>query len=159
MKKLVLHLLFVIIVVGDLSGEYLQNAQIDHVVKPLIMIWIGGYFLMYSKNIDKVVVRLAVFAFVFSWIGDLFMMFASEAIFFIAGIIGFMAAQIFYIFLFLRTIHLSGKKPYLKKNPFWLLGYLAYGIIMYIFLFPHLSDVLRIDVFIYILSILTMFVT
>jgi len=159
MKKFVLHLLFTVIVVGDLIGEYLQNAQIDHVTKPLIMIWIGVYFLMYSKNIDKAVVRLAIFAFVFSWFGDMFMMFAREISFFIAGIISFMAAQVFYIFLFLRTIHLSGKKPYLKKNPFWLLAYLAYGIIMYIFLFPHLSVVLRIAVVIYIVAILTMSAT
>jgi len=156
MKKLVLHLLFFVIVAGDLVGEYLQNSQIDHVFKPLIMIWIGAYFLLYSKNIDKKIVQMAVMAFVFSWIGDLLMMFSDEFGFFVGGIIAFLSAQVFYIFLFLHTIHLSGKRPYLKKNPFWLLAYLAYGIIMYILFFPHLSEVLRVAVFIYIVAILTM---
>ncbi len=159
MKNLVLHLLFFIIVAGDLVGEYLQNSQINHVFKPFIMIWIGVYFLIYSKNIDRKIVQMGVLAFTFSWIGDLCMMFSGEFLFFVAAIIAFLAAQLFYIFLFLRTIHLSGKRPYLKKNPFWLLAYLAYGIIMYILFFPHLSDVLRVAVFIYIGAILTMSAT
>lgn len=159
MKKLLLHLLFAIIVAGDLVGEYFQNPQIDHVFKPFIMLWIGAYFLVHAKNIDKIVIQLTVFAFVFSWFGDIFMMFAAKPLFFEAGILGFLVAQVLYIFVFLRTIHLSGKKPYLKKNPFWLLAYLGYGIIMYILLFPHLTDVLKIAIFLYVVAILTMSAT
>lgn len=156
MKKFILHFIFVLIVVGDLLGEFLQNPFIDHIFKPLIMVWIGSYFFLHSKNLDKKVIQLAFFAFVFSWIGDLFMMFASQFLFFVVGISAFLIAQIFYSFLFLRTINLSGKKPYLKKTPYWFLAYLAYGIIMYILLFPQLDYVLKVAVFIYVVAILTM---
>ncbi len=62
MKKYLLHFLFLIIFVGDLVGEFYQISWIDYSFKPFIMIWIAGYFLMYSKNINREVVRLALFA-------------------------------------------------------------------------------------------------
>jgi len=156
MKKIVLHFLFAVIVIGDLTGEYLQNPQIDYIFKPLILLWIAAYFLLHAKNMDRIVVRFAVLAFLASWVGDLFMMFADDFVFFVAGIAGFLTAQVLYIYLFLRTINLSGKKPFLKKKPFWLIPYIAFGILIYIILFPHLDHLLRIAVFVYMLSILTM---
>jgi uncharacterized membrane protein YhhN len=143
-------------VVGNLSGEFLQNSWIDFVFKPFIMIWIGGYFLYFSKSIDKKVIQLAVFGFLFSWSGDIFMMFAAELEYFVLGIVSFLIAQVFYAFLFLRSINLSGKKPFLKKKPYWAIPYIAFGLIMYILLFSQLDIVLRIAVFIYIVAILTM---
>ncbi|WP_297093954.1 lysoplasmalogenase [uncultured Draconibacterium sp.] len=156
MKKIFLHLLFVVIVVADLIGEYLQNPQIDHIAKPLLLIWIAGYFFLHSKNIDKKVLQLVGAGFLFSWIGDLLMMFAADFTWFVLGIASFLVAQVFYIFLFLRTIDLSGKMPFLKKKPMWLIPYLAFGLIVYIVLFPQLDLVLRFAIFVYMVAILTM---
>lgn len=156
MKRIFLHLLFVIIVTGDLIGEYLQDSQIDHIFKPFILIWIGGYFLLHAKYFDRKVVKLAVYAFLFSWAGDLFMMFAGEDLFFKLGLASFLMAQLWYAFLFLRTINISGKRPFLKKKPVWMIPFIAFGLIIYIVLFPQLDVALRIAVFIYILAILTM---
>ncbi len=156
MKKLILHFLFVVIVVGVLAGEFFKDTQVDYFFKPFIIIWIGGYFLLHSKNIDKKVVLLASLAFLFSWIGDLLMMFSGRFVFFVSGIGSFLVAQLLYSFLFLRTINISGKKPFLKKKPFWLIPYIAFGIIIYMILFPQLDIVLRIAVFVYIIAILGM---
>ena len=139
MKKTILHFLFIVIVIGDLTGEFFQDAQTDHIFKPLILLWIGIYFLLHARDMDKKVVLMASFAFLFSWIGDLLMMSADRFTFFVSGIGSFLVAQLFYAFLFLRTITISGKMPFLKKKPFWLIPYFAYGIIMYIVLFPNLS--------------------
>ena len=156
MKKYILHFLFVGVVAGDLAGEFLQNPQLDHLFKPLILPWIAFYFLLHTKNMDRKVVLMASLAFFFSWIGDLFMMFSGRFVFFVAGIGSFLIAQLFYALLFLRTINISGKKPFLRKKPFWLIPYLAYGIIMYIILFPQLDSLLRIPVLVYIVAILSM---
>jgi len=156
MKKSLLHLLFIVIVTGDLISKYLQLPYLDYIFKPLIMLWIGGYFYLHSKGIDNTVVRMALYAFVASWAGDLFMMFADQFIYFVLGIASFLTAQVFYIFLFLRTINLSGKKSFLKKKPVWLIAYMAYGIVVYILLFPHLDGVLKPAVLIYVLAILSM---
>lgn len=156
MKKILLHLVFIVIVVADLAGEYLQNPQIDHIAKPFILVWIAGYFLLHAKNIDKQVVKLALVAFFFSWIGDLLMMSASEFTFFMLGIASFLITQVVYIFLFLRTIDLSGNMSFLKKKPIWLIPYMAFGLIIYIVLFPQLDAVLRIAIFVYMVALLSM---
>lgn len=157
MKKNLLHFLFLIIVVGDLVGEFFQIKWIDYSFKPFILIWIGGYFLMHAKNMDKKVVQIACLAFVFSWGGDVLLMFTQKApYFFILGLSSFLVAQIFYIFLFLRTINLSGKKPFLKKKPYFLIAYIAYGLIVYTVLYNQLDFVLRIGIFVYMLALLSM---
>ncbi len=157
MKKYLLHFLFLIIFVGDLVGEFYQISWIDYSFKPFIMIWIAGYFLMYSKNINREVVRLALFAFLFSWLGDVLLMFSNRLPqFFIFGLASFLVAQTGYVFLFRKTINLSGKKPFLKKKPYFLIFYIAYGLIVYIALFNRLDSVLRIAVFIYMSALLGM---
>ncbi|MCY1722546.1 lysoplasmalogenase [Prolixibacteraceae bacterium Z1-6] len=156
MKKVLLHFLFLLIVVGDLAGEFIQSPWVDHVFKPFIMIWIGGYFFLHARNFDKQVVKLAGFGFLFSWFGDWLLMFSGEFMYFVLGIASFLVAQLLYAFLFLRTITISGKKPFLKKKPVWLTPYIGFGLIMYIVLFPHLDAVLKVAVFIYVVAILTM---
>jgi len=156
MKKILLHLVFIIVVFGELAGAYLHNANLDHFFKPLLLIWIGTYFLLFSKGIDKEVVWLASLGFLFSWFGDLFMMKAGEFLYFVLGIGSFLVAQVLYIFLFLRTINLSGKKPFLKKKPVWLIPFIAYGLLVYIILYPQLDNVLRVAILIYVVAILAM---
>jgi uncharacterized membrane protein YhhN len=122
-KKFIFHYLFLIIVGGDLIGEVLHLKWMDYTFKPLIMVTIAGYFLLHAKTIDKKVVRLAMLAFGFSWMGDILLMFGdNEFIFFIIGLVAFLGAQIVYIFLFFQTIKLSGKTSFLKKKPYWLMG-------------------------------------
>jgi len=156
-KKIVFHLLFLIIVLGDLTGAFLQINWLDYTFKPLIMLAITAYFLIHVKNIHKKVVQLAVLAFGFSWLGDILLMFSySDFIFFVLGLVAFLSAQIFYIFLFLQTIRLSGKISFLKKKPYWLLAYIVYGLTIYIILFNHLDAVLQVAVFVYMLALLGM---
>lgn len=157
MKKIVFHLLFLVIVFGDLTGEFLHIKWLVYTFKPLIMLSITSYFLLHAKTIHKKVVQLAVLAFGFSWLGDILLMFGDDTfIFFILGLVAFLSAQIFYIFLFLQTIKLSGKTSFFKKKPYWLLLYIIYGLTIYILLFNHLDMVLRVAVFVYMLALLGM---
>ncbi len=117
----------------------------------------GSYFLNYVDKKDSKIVRLTLFAFAFSWLGDVLLMFGDkEFMFFLMGLVAFLIAQIFYISLFLRTINISGNSPFLKRKPFWILFYIVYGFIVYILLFNHLNEILRIAVFIYMTVLLGM---
>lgn len=153
MKKILFTLLFIISVSGVFAGILLHVKWLDYLCKPLIMISIGGYFFMNSKNIDIKVVRLAMFAFLFSLSGDSFLMFPE---FFIPGLASFLVAQILYMFLYQRTIKISGGKPHLRKNSAYLIGYVMYGFVIYILLFNQIDLVLKIAVFIYMVALLGM---
>lgn len=121
MKKSLFIILFIFSVIGVFTGIVLHIEWLDYLCKPLIMISIGSYFLIQSKNIDKNIVRFAMFAFLFSLLGDTFLIFADKGmIFFMLGLAAFLVAQISYIFLFHQTIKISGGEPFLRKNSLYL---------------------------------------
>jgi uncharacterized membrane protein YhhN len=153
MKKILFTFLFILSVIGVFTGIVLHEKWLDYLCKPLIMISVGGYFLLNTKNIDKKVVRFSFFAFLFSLFGDSFLMFPE---FFIPGLASFFVAQIFYIFLFQRTIKISGGNSFLRQNYYWLFGYVIYGLSIYFLLFKNLDFVLKIAVFMYMLALLGM---
>jgi uncharacterized membrane protein YhhN len=157
MKKILSYLLFLIVAAGTLISDYTDNEWSMYIFKPLIMIWIGGFFLFHAKSINRIIIKFTLTAFAFSWLGDIFLMFTGKGeLLFAAGVMAFLIAQVFYIFLFLKTIELSGKKPFLRKQPFWLIAYIAYGLVFAILLYDNLDTLLRIAIFIYIGAILSM---
>ncbi|MCK5692372.1 MAG: hypothetical protein KAI08_05970, partial [Bacteroidales bacterium] len=88
MKKnasLLLHLIFAVIVIIELTGRLMDNIQMEYFVKPLIMIWMALYFLLYKKKSSFTVPVLV--AFFFSWMGDNFLMLSGKnELFFFAGV-------------------------------------------------------------------------
>lgn len=78
--------------------------------------------------------KLLLFALTFSWIGDVLLIFTStNQWFFISGLLFFLTAHVFYIFLFSK---LGTSKPY-KNNPlFWL------GIILTVFYLKSILELL-----------------
>jgi uncharacterized membrane protein YhhN len=157
MKKSLFTYIFAISVIGVFATIILHIKWLDYVFKPLIMISIGGYFILNSEKINKIIVRLAIAAFLFSWFGDIFLMFANRGtIYFMVGLVCFLIAQIFYISLFRQTIQLSGREPFLSGNKIYLIAYILYGATIYYLLFNHLDVVLKIAVFIYMSAILGM---
>lgn len=157
MKKNFFILLFLLSVIGVLTGILFHNKYLDYIFKPLIMITIGGHFLLNSNKVDKNLIRLAILAFLFSLFGDSFLMFADRRMsFFILGLASFLIAQISYIFLFAHTIKIAKGEPFSKRNSGYLYGYILYGFSIYILLFNHLDLVLKIAVFMYMLALLGM---
>ena len=157
MKRRFFTILFVFSVVGVFAGIVFHAEWFGYLCKPLIMISIGGYFLLNAKNIEGKAVRFAFVAFLFSLFGDSFLMFTEKAMtFFLSGLASFLVAQIFYILLFHRTIKISGGEPFLRKNLLYLNGYIMYGFSIYTLLFNHLDIVLKIAVFVYMVALLGM---
>ena len=157
MKKTIAYLLFLVIFIGELFGDILEIRGMVYVFKPLIMVWVGLFFLSFSSGIEKNVVRPAILAFLFSWFGDIFLMFSGDNFsFFILGLFSFLLAQVSYIILFLRTTHLQGNISYLKKKSFYLIFFVGYGLLVYVLLLPHLDGILKIAVLVYMLALLGM---
>lgn len=153
-SSLLLHLVFAVIVIVELTGRFLDNINLEYMVKPLIMIWIAVYFMIFKKK--KVFVVPVLLAFFFSWLGDNFLMFSGRnELFFFAGVGGFFCAQITYIFTFSRYREKEGK-GYLQKNPLLILVFLAYLGGILILLFPGLEGLMKPIIIVYALSLLGM---
>ncbi|MGE0020653.1 MAG: lysoplasmalogenase [Draconibacterium sp.] len=157
MKSKIFLILFAIAVIGVFSGIALHEKWLDYIFKPLIMISLGGHFLMNSVKFESRIRIFGVLAILFSLLGDTFLMFTGNGPnFFIFGLGSFLVAQIGYIFLFRRLNQVEGLKPFLVTKPLWLLLYIFYGGVIYILLFPNLDLVLKIAVFIYMSALLGM---
>ena len=157
MKKstpLLLHLLFAVIVIVELIGRLVENIQMEYFAKPLIMIWIAVYFLLYAKkSAFTIPVLLALF---FSWVGDnLLMMSGKDELFFFAGVGGFFCAQVSYIYIFSKFSE-KGGRGYLHKNPWLAVFFLAYVAGMLVLLFPGLEGMMKPIITIYALSLMLM---
>lgn len=151
---LLLHLLFAMIVLVELSGRFLDKIQLEYMVKPLIMIWIAVFFLIHKKKSTFTVPVLL--AFFFSWLGDIFLMFSDKSeMFFFAGVGGFFCAQITYIYTFTRYSE-KGGRGYLQSHPWLGIFFLAYVAVILFFLFPGLEGMMKPIIVLYAISLMLM---
>ena len=157
MKKytsLSLHLVLLIIVVIELTGRYTDNIRLEYPVKPLIMIWMTIYFLIYSRK--KIFTIPLLLAFFFSWMGDNFLMFSGmNELFFFAGVGGFFLAQLSYIYIFSRYSE-ENRRGYLRKKPWLITFFLLYVGGIYIVLLPGLEGIMKPVILVYALSLMAM---
>jgi uncharacterized membrane protein YhhN len=149
-----MHLFFALIVIIELIGRLVDNIQIEYFVKPLIMIWVAVYFMLYTRKTAFTIPVLL--AFFFSWMGDNLLMFSGKSeLFFFAGVGGFFCAQVTYIYIFSKYSE-KGGKGYLQKKP-WLAGFfMAYVAGMLALLFPGLEGLMKPIISIYAISLILM---
>jgi uncharacterized membrane protein YhhN len=152
--SLLLHLLFFIIVTVELAGRITGNIGLEYPVKPLLMIWVALYYLLFRTKREMTTPVL--WAFFFSWVGDIFLMFSHTGEhFFFAGVGGFFLAQLTYIYVF-ATYSENGARGYLERNlifGFLFLGYAA-GIVY--LLYPGLEGLMKPVIMVYALSLIGM---
>jgi uncharacterized membrane protein YhhN len=152
--SLVLHLLLLMIVVVELTGRFTDNIALEYPVKPLIMIWMAVYFLIFSKKKSFTVPVLL--AFFFSWVGDILLMLSGrDELFFFAGVGGFFLAQVTYIFIFARYSE-EKRKGYLRKNPLIIVLFLLYVGGIYYLLLPGLEGIMKPVILVYAISLIGM---
>lgn len=157
MKKqtsLILHLIFLVIVIIELAGRFTDNINLEYPVKPLIMIWMAVYFLLFRKKKSFTIPVLV--AFFFSWVGDNFLMFSGKnELFFYAGVGGFFFAQLAYIYIYTRYSE-QKRKGYLQKHPWIILLFLLYIGVIYFILLPGLEGIMKPVILVYALSLMAM---
>jgi uncharacterized membrane protein YhhN len=130
---------FGIVLIADLVAVYLKNETLVSLAKPVVVIALIIYFLSATAGITNGLKKLITVALVFSWLGDVLLMFeSSDKNFFLFGLVAFLIAHIFYIISFKKLI--TGEKLRLKW-PLILPVLIYYGGLMYL-LNPHLGDML-----------------
>ena len=101
MKKNIWIFLFVVVFLTDLSAVYTNNETLRYITKPLLMPLLVLFFIFNTESFASSLKKWIVVALLFSWVGDVLLMFESaNANFFIFGLVAFLLAHIFYIVLF-----------------------------------------------------------
>ena len=145
---------FLIISVIHLIGQILEEPLIHDVTKPFLIPALAYFFK--KTCVPSPLNRLVYFALVFSWLGDVLLIFVPwNSLFFILGLGGFLIAQLIYTFININFIDDSNPKPIFT----WQASFVAaYGIIYFILIKESLGAVL-IPVAIYCAVITLMGVT
>jgi uncharacterized membrane protein YhhN len=133
---------FLVLFLEILFGELGINIGV-YLLKPLLMPVLFSLIYLSKRPKQSSYIYLALF---FSWLGDVVLMFPDRRLF-IFGLVAFLIAHIFYIFLFIKI----SIKPYYHT-----LGLVLVPIIFNNLILPHVPTALTTPVIIYFLVITTM---
>ena len=146
-------LLFAAVITGDIIGTQVESGLLQTIFKPMILPVLIGYFDSQVKDITKGFAKWVLFALLFSFAGDVLLMFqAKKEIFFLLGLSAFLIAHIFYIIFF----HHIRLKEGVKSNPWLLVPVVVYYAGLIYFLSPYLGE-MKLPVRIYGIVISFMF--
>lgn len=102
MKKVTLTL-FVIVAAGNLLSQISANIDLGLYTKPFLMPLLMVYFAIASKE-KKAVLNFGLVALLFSWMGDVLLMFQErDEIYFILGLGAFLIAHLVYIYTYRKA--------------------------------------------------------
>lgn len=129
--------LFAIALTANIIGILVSDETVQWISKPLIVISLAGYFITTTLISISRLRKWILLALIFSWVGDVLLMFQSEKeIFFLLGLSSFLLAHIFYIQFFNR---IRTREKLAVKWSLLLIAALYYAILITI-LFPYLGD-------------------
>lgn len=155
-KIITSYFIFIIIIAGDLTGRVMQSETLDYIFKPLLMIWLLGFYYQKLEGKLDTFAKLIVGALVFSWGGDVSLMFVRQAeIFFVLGLGNFLVAHVLYVIAYYKSVSITGQQGFIRQQPIWALPFLLLGVGLYTYLFPHLKE-LAIPVLVYASTIVLM---
>jgi|KBSMisStandDraft_5_1062788.scaffolds.fasta_scaffold05106_1 uncharacterized membrane protein YhhN len=142
-------ILYAIAAIADLYFVYNQQESFRFFSKPLLLPLLMTYYLS-SVGMGSKFAKLMAAALLFSWLGDVLLLWDSL---FIPGLLAFLIAHIFYIIYFVKIE--PSKKGLIRSQPLFGTPVLVFWGLFLAFLFPYLEK-LRIPVFVYATVICTM---
>jgi len=140
------RILYMITAAAVFLGLLFDLQTIYLVAKPLLMITLALYFVSATKGYPSWRVYV-IAALVFSWAGDVFLISDN---WFIAGLVSFLIAHVFYIVAYQKTGAANGELRTLD-----IVKFVVYGVVLIWFVYPGLGDLLA-PVLVYALVLLGM---
>jgi uncharacterized membrane protein YhhN len=150
-------ILFFIVAIVEVYGEYKDNIKIEFSTKPLLMpllIFFYIFGVIEGASIARVD-WLIVVALIGGWAGDVFLMQKDQEKWFLFGMIAFLINQIFYIISFFLSIsNIASFNP----SGFYLLGPVLLILLFMLPRFINKAGEMKIPVLFYLIAILLMHV-
>ena len=154
-----LPIIYLIVAIIEISGEFLERFPIIYVAKPLLMpilmIWV------YTTTKNKKDILFILLGLFFSWLGDLFLMIRHEfepenaKMFFIFGLAAFLLAHLNYIFCFLKDVKGKDKIGFIESKPSLILPFIAFIVGLLYFLGDSIQA-MKVPVYLYCIIITLM---
>ena len=123
--------IYVAVSIANVIAKVIPSEDLDQYTKPLLMPLLMIY--VYKSSIGKTTARILVLciALLFSWLGDVVLMYQSNEVYFMAGIGLFLIAQITYIVVLRKSMYQKPTISIMKVLPF-----LVYAAVLFYVLLP-----------------------
>jgi uncharacterized membrane protein YhhN len=145
----IVMVLFAFSTIGILIAEINDSQRIRYFAKPLLMPLLAVFYYMNAYQVSPLLIT----ALVFSFVGDVCLLWNQKKLLFAAGLISFFITQLMY------TIFMSSNIEWMLLQPSVVYGgiaaYIGLGGVVYGFLFRHLNE-MKIPVLVYILGLISM---
>ncbi|MCC5944988.1 MAG: lysoplasmalogenase [Bernardetiaceae bacterium] len=152
-QKNIFYAVFLTIWITNLIGRIIDEQILDFISKPLLMPALLFYFWKVSSHPLSPYRKWIFVGLIFSWLGDIVLMFNE---WFIAGLGLFLITHLAYIYAFYEDMQIKRRTPWRKHFTGILPFVLTWAAVIY-FLFPRLDTwLLQIAVPFYAATILTM---
>lgn len=134
--NLIIKIYFIVLfleIIGEIIFDFYQIPFLVYIFKPLLM----PLLIYWYKKVDAEPLKIMIYALVFSFFGDVFLMFLPlNELFFLAGLASFLITHVLYLYIFVK--HTTEQ----KKSIFWRRPHLALPFILYgISLLAYLASV------------------
>lgn len=117
-RKEIFTYIFYLIALSTIVGIAFKITELVYVVKPLLTLTLIYLYTLALSRINK----LYIYAMLCCFIGDVFLLFKDQQLYFIIGLVSFLLAHIFFIKIVLkRLIRVSYKKILITYIPFLVL--------------------------------------
>ncbi|MDZ7608619.1 MAG: lysoplasmalogenase [Cyclobacteriaceae bacterium] len=134
---------FYAVSIVNLYAQVMKVEIADFISKPLLMVTLLIYYLTARKSSATMLTWLVAAALVFSWVGDVLLMYQSRmANLFLFGLGAFLVAQVFYIIAYRNAIDHDVQLPMSKFVAFRLVFLIVYGGGLVFILHEKLGDLL-----------------
>jgi len=141
-------LFFVIVSLVNLFAVQTQDLQLIQYTKPLLMPLLLVMLSSESRGNVTLLTLLMALALIFSWGGDVALMFGDQ--YFLIGVGCFFIAQLIYMILFSKAVNQT-----MRFRWYFLIPFIVYGIVFFKRLIPEAGD-LAIPLIVYGISLLGM---
>jgi len=144
--------LYTLASLANLTAQIIPSEELNRYTKPLLMPLLLIY--IYRKSIGDTTAKVLILAVavLFSWFGDVVLMYQANEMYFMIGIALFLIAQITYIILLRKSTHQKPEISLMQVLPF-----LVYGAVLFYILLP--AGNFTIPIVIYGLVILMMIIS
>lgn len=159
MIEYIFLVLFFVLAIIEVFGEYKDNYKIIYAFKPLLMPMLILFYIFGVIEATGAIASinwLIIVALIGGMLGDIFLMLKNEEKWFLFGMVAFLINQIFYIISFFLSI-----TSYATFNP-WVLFLLGPTLLILIFTVPRFlykSGDMKIPVLVYMAAILLMHIS
>jgi len=123
--------LYILASLANLVAQIIPSEELNRYTKPLLMPLLLMY--IYRKSIGNTTAKVLILsvAVLFSWFGDVVLMYQSNEMYFMIGIGLFLIAQVTYTILLRKSTYQRPEISFIKVLPF-----LVYGAVLFYILLP-----------------------